>query len=80
MTETPAEMSEPERLRKERADKLTRIMLESIHSRDIGIAPAAEAIHKVVVNFVTKCNSIRPLGQSSKDGSRLRQEVYAELL
>ena len=28
-----------------------RVMLESIHSRDIGIAPAAEAIHKVVVNF-----------------------------
>ena len=45
------EMSENQRLRQERIDKLTRIMLESIHNRDIGIAPAAEAIHKVVVNF-----------------------------
>ena len=26
-------------------------MLEVIHNTDIGIAPAAEAIHKVVVNF-----------------------------
>ena len=38
---------------KEKIDKLTRIMLESIYSNDIGIAPAAEIIHKAVLNFAT---------------------------
>ena len=28
-------------------------MLESIHANDIGINPAAEMIHKAVVNFAT---------------------------
>ena len=36
-----------------RTDKLTRIMLESIHSHDIGIAPATEMIYKAVLNFAT---------------------------
>ena len=46
-----AEESEAQRLRQERTDKLPRIMLESIHRTNIGIAPAAEAINQVVVNF-----------------------------
>ena len=66
LTETPADMSEPERLRKERADKLTRIMLESIHSRDIGIAPVAEAIHKVVVNFAQYATQFDHLAKAQK--------------
>ena len=37
--------------RKERIDKLTRIMLESIHSQDIGIAPASEMIYQAVLSF-----------------------------
>ena len=44
-------MSEPQRLRKERTDKLTRIMLEVIYRSDTGIEPAAEIINKAVVNF-----------------------------
>ena len=36
-----------------RIEKLTRIMLESIHSHDIGIAPATEMIYKAVLNFAT---------------------------
>ena len=50
-TASQEEMSEPQRLRQERIDKLTHTMLEVIHRSDIGIVPAAEAIHKVVVNF-----------------------------
>ena len=34
-----------------RIEKLTRIMLESIHSHDIGIAPASEMIYKAVLSF-----------------------------
>ena len=37
--------------RQRRIDKLTRIMLESIHSHDIGIAPASEMIYKAVLSF-----------------------------
>ena len=46
------EMSETDRLRQEKVDKLTRIMLESIYSNDTGITPASEIIYKVVLNFV----------------------------
>ena len=37
--------------RRRRIDKLTRIMLESIHSQDIGINPASEMIYQAVLNF-----------------------------
>ena len=37
--------------RQRRIDKLTRIMLESIHSHDIGITPASEMIYKAVLSF-----------------------------
>ena len=37
--------------RQRRIDKLTRIMLESIHGHDIGIAPASEMIYKAVLSF-----------------------------
>ena len=47
------EMSEEDRRRQWKTEKLTRIMLESIHSNNIGIAPAAEIIHKAVLNFAT---------------------------
>ena len=43
-TVSQEEMSEPQTLRKERTDKLTRIMLEVIYGSDIGITPAAEVI------------------------------------
>ena len=39
--------------RQEKIDKLMRIMLESVHSNDIGIAPASEIIYKAVLNFAT---------------------------
>ena len=47
------EMSESDRCQQWKTEKLTRIMLESIYSNDIGIAPAAEIIHKAVLNFAT---------------------------
>ena len=47
------EMSEDDRLRQEKINKLTRIMLESIYSNHTGITPAAEVIHKAVLNFAT---------------------------
>ena len=37
--------------RQRRIDKLTRIMLESIHSHDIGITPALEMIFQAVLSF-----------------------------
>ena len=37
--------------RNRRVDKLTRIMLESIHRHDLGIAPASEMIYKAVLSF-----------------------------
>ena len=58
------EMSEAERLRQERVNKLTRIMLESIHHRDIGIAPAAEVIHKAVLNFAVYASRFDHLAQA----------------
>ena len=47
------EMSETDDPRQQKINKLTRIMLESIHSNDIGILPAAEIIHTAVLNFAT---------------------------
>ena len=47
-----------------RTDKLTRIMLESIHSHDIGIAPAAEMIHKAVLNFATFASQFEHLAMA----------------
>ena len=37
--------------RQQRVDKLTRIMLESIHSHDIGITPASDMIYQAVLSF-----------------------------
>ena len=39
--------------RQRRTEKLTRIMLESIHSHENGMGPAAEMIYKAVLNFAT---------------------------
>ena len=58
------ELSESERLRQERVDRLTRIMLESIHQNDIGIRPAAEAIHKAVQNFAVFASRFDHLAQA----------------
>ena len=57
-------MSEAEGSDKEKIDKLTRIMLESIHNRDIGIAPAAEVIHKAVLNFAVYASRFDDLAQA----------------
>ena len=58
------ELSESERLRQEKVDRLTRIMLESIHQNDIGIRPAAEAIHKAVQNFAVFASRFDHLAQA----------------
>ena len=58
------EMSETEKLRQGRVDKLTRIMLESIHQNDIGIRPAAEAIYKAVSNFAVFASQFDHLAQA----------------
>ena len=46
-------MSRDDEHRQGRTEKLTRIMLESIHSHDIGLGPAAEMIYKAVLKFAT---------------------------
>ena len=50
--------------RQRRTDKLTRIMLESIHSHDIGIRPAAEMIHKAVLNFAAFASQFEHLAMA----------------
>ena len=46
-------------------------MLESIHSKDIGIAPAAEAIHQVVLNFAQYASQFDHLSQAQSKTSGL---------
>ena len=58
------EMSEADQLRQEKINKLTRRMLESIHSRDIGISAAAEVIHKAVLNFATYASKFDQLAMA----------------
>ena len=78
--EVTTEGSEAQRLRQERIDKLTRIMLESIHRRDIGISPAAEATHQVVVTFAQYASQFDHLSKAQRMVQDYSRKVYAELL
>ena len=50
--------------RQRRIDKLTRIMLESIHSHDIGIAPASEMIYNAVLSFAEYASQFEHLAMA----------------
>ena len=75
-----AEESEAQRIRQERTDKLTRIMLESIYRTNIGIGPAAEAIYQVVLNFAqyaSQCDHLTKAQSKVQDYSvRCMQNFY----
>ena len=57
-------MQERQRLRQEKSDKLTRIMLGVIYKSDIGIAPAAEIINKAVLNFAIFASQFSQLSEA----------------
>ena len=75
-----AEESEAQRIRQERTEKLTRIMLESIYRTNIGIGPAAEAIYQVVLNFAqyaSQCHHLTTAQSKVQDYSvRCMQNFY----
>ena len=70
------EMSEEDRCQQEKTDKLTRIMLESIYSNDIGISPAAEIIYKAVQNFAIFASQFDYIAMAHVSGKRGYEICY----
>ena len=63
-TVSQVERQESKRLRQEKTDKLTRIMLEIIYRSQPGVSPAADIVNQAVLNFASYASQYSQLAEA----------------